>query len=134
MSKSWVAYHNAQKMGLTYSDLKESIIYTKAVGEPKPGERMWVIEGIGKASPKLFRLVDCFIIDKVDNDIPEQFKGMKKRIKGRHSFMAGKLPIDLNTLDDKDALESLRVYLETSPSMTGAGNKVEALEMLLNTV
>lgn len=132
MSKHWVGYHNVENTKINYRSLSESILYTKAKGNPQAGDIMWVIEGIGNKPPKLFRLVDCFVVEKVDDVIPVQYKGMKKRVVSRKSLMLPKLPINIEDLSEKKLLEPLVQYLNTSPSMTGATNKLPALEALLH--
>jgi hypothetical protein len=132
MSKHWIGYHNVENTKINYRSLPESILYTKAKGNPQAGDIMWVIEGIGKKPPKFFRLVDCFVVEKVDDVIPVQYKGMKKRVVSRKSLMLPKLPINIEDLSEKKLLEPLVQYLNTSPGMTGATNKLPALEALLN--
>lgn len=132
MTKHWIGYHNFDNTKINYRSLPESILYTRAKGNPQAGDMMWVIEGTGNKPPKLFRLVDCFIVEKVDDVIPVQYKGMKKRVVSRKSLMLPKLPISIEDLSDKKLLQPLIQYLNTSPSMTGATNKLPALEALLN--
>ncbi|POU25321.1 hypothetical protein C3420_05685 [Acinetobacter sp. ACNIH3] len=131
MTKHWIGYHNVNKTKMSYRALPESVLYTNANGNPHAGDIVWVIEGVGNKSPKLYRLVDCFIVETMDTVIPLQFKGMKKRIIAKRSLMLPNLPINIEDLADKKLLEPLKQYLNTSPGMTGTTDKLPALEILL---
>lgn len=132
MSKDWIGYHNFNNLKKNYRDLAESVLYTNASGNPRSGDKMWVIESIGNKSPKLMRLVDCFVVDRVDSNIPSEYKGMTKRVVAKRSFMVSKWPVNINELKGECILEPLKTYVLNSPGMTGAENMLPALERLLD--
>lgn len=131
MSKDWIGYHNFNNLKKNYHDLAESVLYTNASGNPRSGDKMWVIEAIGHKSPKLMRLVDCFVVEKVDSNIPSEYKGMTKRIVSRSSLMVSKCPVNIDELKGESILEPLKTYVLNSPGMTCAENMLPALELLL---
>lgn len=132
MSKDWIAYHNVNNTGTKYRSLGQSVLYTRAAGNSQAGDKIWIIEGDGDKSPKVFSLVDCFIVARVDDVLPPQYKMMKKRVVAKQSLMLEKKPILINALKDEELLEPLKKYLKTSPSMTGATDKLPALEALMD--
>ena len=44
------------------------------------------------------RLVDCFVVERVDSNIPSEYKGMTKRIVSRRSLMVSKCPVNIDEL------------------------------------
>ena len=133
--KDWICYHNAHDRQCEYKSIGESAFYFGGSSKPNIGDKVWVIEAIGKPNHKEFRLVDCFIISEIliqKDPLPDTKKNNRNtKVYGNKSLMKGKSSVYFNQISG-DILEPLLQYVKTAPGFSGAGKRINGLEKLLS--
>nr|WP_314369972.1 hypothetical protein [uncultured Acinetobacter sp.] len=129
--KDWLGYHIADRTKLLYKEIGESALYHSSNNNPQDGDRVWIIEAVGIKN-KCYRLVDCFYVSNVEFTTNPLIKGKNQKVTGRDSLMKDKLPVNFDSVPDKERIKSLYDYVHTSPSFSGAGTRLDALEYLLS--
>lgn len=133
--KDWICYHNAHDRQCEYKSIGESAFYFGGKAKPNIGDKVWVIEAIGKPNLKEFRLVDCFVISNVEtkkDPLPDvKVNSRNTKVRGDVSLMQGLSPVYFNQISD-DVLAPLIQYVKTAPGFSGAGKRIDGLKQLLS--